>query len=111
MLSTSLGGGGRRGQATIAFSISFEDRHAELAYGVTSELVTLFLDENIKSTVLFLKSLSKIPKVHILPYHSLYASKLKKLGRSYKLFSAPKDNDIKKVKEILTSEGIEIYNN
>ena len=51
MLSTSLGGGRRRGQATIAFSISFEDRHAELAYGVTSELVTLFLDENIKSRV------------------------------------------------------------
>ena len=51
MLSTSLGGGHRRGQATIAFSISFEDRHAELAYGVTSELVTLFLDENIKSRV------------------------------------------------------------
>lgn len=50
MLSTSLGGR-RRGQATIAFSISFEDRHAELAYGVTSELVTLFLDENIKSRV------------------------------------------------------------
>mgnify|MGYP000574751064 CR=1 FL=1 len=50
MLSTSLGGR-RRGQATIAFSISFQDRHAELAYGVTSELVTLFLDENIKSRV------------------------------------------------------------
>ena len=42
--------GGQRGK-TIAFSISFEDRHAELAYGVTSELVTLFLDENIKSRV------------------------------------------------------------
>lgn len=50
MLSTSLGGR-RRGQTTIAFSISFQDRHAELAYGVTSELVTLFLDENIKSRV------------------------------------------------------------
>ena len=50
MLSTGLGGR-RRGQTTIAFSISFEDRHAELAYGVTSELVTLFLDENIKSRV------------------------------------------------------------
>ena len=42
--------GGKRGK-TIAFSISFEDRHAELAYGVTSELITLFLDENIKSRV------------------------------------------------------------
>ena len=50
MLSTSQRGN-RRGQATIAFSISFEDRNAELAYGVTSELVTLFLAENIKSRV------------------------------------------------------------
>ena len=50
MLSTSLGGR-RRGSATIAFSISFQDRHAELAYRVTSELVTLFLDENIKTRV------------------------------------------------------------
>jgi len=44
-------GNRRRGSATIAFSISFEDRHAEQAYGVTNELVTLFLDENIKSRV------------------------------------------------------------
>ena len=41
----------RRGTSTIAFSISFEDRYAEQAYRVTSELVTLFLDENIKSRV------------------------------------------------------------
>ena len=50
MLSTSLGGN-KRGTTTIAFSISFQDRHAEIAYRVTSELVTLFLDENIKSRV------------------------------------------------------------
>jgi len=46
-----LNTGGRRGQATIAFSISVQDRHASQAYRVTSELVTLFLDENIKSRV------------------------------------------------------------
>lgn len=51
MLSTSMGGGNRRGQASIAFSISYEDRHPEMAHGVTNELVTLFLDENIKSRV------------------------------------------------------------
>lgn len=51
MLSSSLGGGFRRGQANIAFSISFVDRHPELAYSVTNELVTLFLEENIKSRV------------------------------------------------------------
>jgi len=50
MLSTNMAGH-RRGQASIAFSISFEDHDAELAYGITNELVTLFLDENIKSRV------------------------------------------------------------
>lgn len=50
MLNTSQGGR-RRGQAAIAFSLAFEDRHAELAYTVTNELVTLFLNENIKSRV------------------------------------------------------------
>lgn len=50
MLSSSVSNR-RRGQATIAFSIAYEDRRAELAYRVTSELVTLFLDENIKSRV------------------------------------------------------------
>jgi len=51
MLNSSLAGRNRRGQATIAFNISFEDRHPELAYEVTNELVTLFLNENIKSRV------------------------------------------------------------
>ena len=49
MLNTSQGG--RRGRATIAFELTFEDRHANLAFGVTNELVTLFLNENIKSRV------------------------------------------------------------
>lgn len=44
-------GNRRRGRTTIAFSISFEDRYAEQAYGLTNELVTLFLDENVKSRV------------------------------------------------------------
>lgn len=46
-----LSSGNRGRQSTIAFSISFEDRDANIAYRVTSELVTLFLDENIKSRV------------------------------------------------------------
>ena len=66
--------------------------------------------ENIKSTVLFLKTLSKVPKVQILPYHSLYISKSKKLGKNYRKFLTPKKQNIKKVKGILRSEGIEIYN-
>ena len=43
--------GYRRGQATIAFSISFQDRDADVAYRITNELVTLFLDENVKTRV------------------------------------------------------------
>ena len=50
LLNNALSGR-RRGSATIAFSISFQDRHPAQAYQVTNELVTLFLDENIKSRV------------------------------------------------------------
>ena len=80
MLSTSLGGR-RRGQTTIAFSISFQDSHAELAYGVTSELVTLFLDENIKSrverateTTKFLSQEAKRLKIDLEKMESLVAA-------------------------------------
>ena len=43
--------GGRRNKVTIAFDISYEDSSPEKAYGVTNELVTLFLNENVKSRV------------------------------------------------------------
>ena len=36
------------GPATIAFSVSFEHRRAEIAQAVANDLVTLFLDENAK---------------------------------------------------------------
>ena len=39
----------RRGKTTISFKLSFEDRRPEVAYQVTNELVTLFLDENVKA--------------------------------------------------------------
>lgn len=51
MLSSNMSTRRARHRTTIAFSIAFEDRYAELAYRVTNELVTLFLDENIKSRV------------------------------------------------------------
>jgi uncharacterized protein involved in exopolysaccharide biosynthesis len=38
-----------RASALIAFTVSFEHRNAETAQRVANELVTLFLDENIKS--------------------------------------------------------------
>lgn len=37
-----------KGSGTIAFKVSFEDRKPELANQVANELVTLFLDENVK---------------------------------------------------------------
>jgi succinoglycan biosynthesis transport protein ExoP len=38
----------RAGPATIAFSISFEHRRAEIAQAVANDLLTLFLEENVK---------------------------------------------------------------
>ena len=40
---------GRPTEATIAFALSFESEYPELAQKVTNELVTLFLDENLRS--------------------------------------------------------------
>jgi len=37
-----------QGQPTIAFTISFEDKHPDVALQVTNDLVTLFLNWNIK---------------------------------------------------------------
>jgi uncharacterized protein involved in exopolysaccharide biosynthesis len=39
----------RRDQGTIAFRLTFEDRWPETSQKVANELVTLFLDENVKS--------------------------------------------------------------
>jgi succinoglycan biosynthesis transport protein ExoP len=39
----------RAGQGTIAFRLSFEHRKPEITQRVANELVTLFLDENVKS--------------------------------------------------------------
>jgi pyruvate formate lyase activating enzyme len=66
-------------------------------------------EDNIKSTILFLKTLKKIPKVQILPYHSLYKSKSEKLGKSYTKFAAPAN--IEKIKTAFKEEGINIYDN
>ena len=38
----------RTGKTTIAFKLSFDDRHSDIAYNVTKDLVALFLNWNIK---------------------------------------------------------------
>lgn len=40
---------GRRNAVTIAFQLSFEGRTPEIAHGVANDLVTLFLNENVRS--------------------------------------------------------------
>lgn len=40
--------GSQRGSTAIAFKVSFEHREPQLAYAVVNELVTLFLEENVK---------------------------------------------------------------
>jgi len=46
---SSDGGKRRSGTVAIAFKVSFEHRRPEIATRVANELVTLFLDENVKS--------------------------------------------------------------
>lgn len=41
--------GRRRGAVTIAFKLAFDSRDPKTAQAVTNDLVTLFLDENVKS--------------------------------------------------------------
>ncbi len=40
---------GRHSKATLAFKLSFDDKDPQLAQKVTNELVTLFLNENVRS--------------------------------------------------------------
>ncbi|MFV1983339.1 MAG: GumC family protein [Thiohalomonadales bacterium] len=81
MLTNPVANRRQRNNSTVAFSISFEDRYAELAYGVTNELVTLFLEENIKSrvelaseTTRFLSQEAKRLKVNLEKMESLVAA-------------------------------------
>lgn len=79
--------GKRKEQATIAFKLSFEHRHPEVAYRVANELVTLFLDENIKSrterateTTAFLASEADKLKVELETLENQLASYKQKHG-------------------------------
>ena len=44
-----ISGGGFRGTSTIAFKVSFEHRRGDIAARVASEIVTLFMDENVRT--------------------------------------------------------------
>ena len=39
---------GRNSKATLAFKLSFDDKHPDMTQKVTNELVTLFLNENVR---------------------------------------------------------------
>ncbi len=72
---------GRQGQPTTAFTISFEDRQPEVALQVAQDLVTLFLDWNIKlrtegatETTAFLTQESEKLKVEVERLEALIAA-------------------------------------
>ena len=44
-----IGGGGYRGASAIAFKVAFEHRRGDIAARVASEIVTLFMDENVRT--------------------------------------------------------------
>ncbi len=48
-ITVEMIGGGRRNANTIAFSLSFDSLDPHIAQSVTNDVVTLFLDENVKS--------------------------------------------------------------
>jgi len=49
LVSADVISGGRGKKATLAFKISFSHKKPEIAQKVTNEIVTLYLDENIKN--------------------------------------------------------------
>ncbi len=49
LVSADVISGGRGQKATLAFKVSFSHKSPEIAQKVTSEIVTLYLDENIKN--------------------------------------------------------------
>jgi succinoglycan biosynthesis transport protein ExoP len=64
--------GGRMSKATLAFKLSFDDKDPQLAQKVTNELVTLFLNENVRNrteraeeTTVFLEEEAQKFKVEI----------------------------------------------
>ncbi|HUX90625.1 MAG TPA: lipopolysaccharide biosynthesis protein [Gallionellaceae bacterium] len=71
----------RQGQEAIAFTLSFEDRHPEVAFQVTNDLITLFLDWNVKlrkegamETTFFLSQESNKLKVEVDRLEALIAA-------------------------------------
>jgi len=81
--------GGGIGEATIAFSIAFNDRNPVLAQGVANELVSLFLNENTRvrsqraaKTTDFIKSEADKLKVEIEKIETLIMDFKAKSGNS-----------------------------
>lgn len=49
LISADVISKGRKSKATLAFTLSFDHKNAEMAQKIANELVTLFLDENARS--------------------------------------------------------------
>lgn len=65
-------------------------------------------DENVTSTIKFIKTLPESLPVNILPYHGFYISKLKQLAKKYRKFRSPSEERIEKIKSMFQKEEIKV---
>ena len=65
---------------------------------------------NTDDIISFLKSLEKIRRIDLLPYHSIARNKYKLLNREFNLdgMSAPTDDELHKIKLLFEKEGFEV---
>ena len=66
--------------------------------------------KNLEATVSFVKTLKKVEKIELLPYHSLGEYKYKSLGKRYRLrnISLEEGKDIFKHKKLISSYGCKV---
>lgn len=65
-------------------------------------------DENISSTIKFIKALPTAPPINILSYHDFYVSKSGQLDRKYVKFKSPSQARIDKIENIFQVEGMKV---
>lgn len=67
-------------------------------------------EENLMATAAFLRSLGKIPRLDILPYHRLGVEKYHRTGRAYSLSTVapPPDGSVGKAVRLLREAGLDV---
>lgn len=66
--------------------------------------------ENLEQVALFVSSLRRIKRVHLLPYHRIGADKYRRLGREYRLrhIQEPAAQEVEGAAEIFREKGLEV---